>query len=146
MAASNLHGTALVVGDRGLLILGNSGSGKTTLALALVTQSLRAGRFARLVADDRSIASQQGGRLVCAAPPAISGLAEVRGLGPRTIEIEGRAVIDLIIRLVPIAERFPEEQSEIMEGCTLPCLRLAERNTTGAQLAVWARLSRPPFG
>jgi serine kinase of HPr protein (carbohydrate metabolism regulator) len=146
MAASNLHGTALIVGDRGLLILGNSGSGKTTLALALVTQSLQAGRFARLVADDRSIASQQGGRLVCVAPPSIKGLAEVWGLGPRSIEAEERAVIDLIIRLLPAAERFPEEQDEIIEGCALPCLRLAERSTVSAQLAVLARLSCPPFG
>lgn len=145
MAASNLHGTTLIVGDRGLLVLGNSGSGKTTLALALVSQSLLSGRFSRLVSDDQSIASQQGGRLVCAAPPSIRGLAEVWGFGPRSIAAEGRAVIDLVIRLLPAAERFPEEQDEIIEGCTLPCLRLAERSTVSAQLAVLARLSCPPF-
>lgn len=146
VAASNLHGTALVVGDRGLLIIGNSGSGKTTLALALVTQSLQAGRFARLVADDRSILSQRGGRLVCSAPPTIKGLAEVYGLGPRGIKTEQGAVIDLLVRLVPGADRFPEEEDEIVEGCALPCLRLAERNSAGAMLAVWAWLLRPPFG
>ncbi len=46
----NIHGTALVLGDRGILVTGPSGSGKTTLALALVGHFCTHGRFARLVA------------------------------------------------------------------------------------------------
>lgn len=145
VAASNMHATALVVGDRGLLIIGDSGSGKTTLALELVARSHQDGRFARLVADDRSILSQRGGRLVCSTPPTIGGLAEVYGLGPRGIAFEDGAVIDLVVRLVPVAERLPPEEDEIIEGCALPCLRLAERNCAGAVLAIWTWLLRPPF-
>ncbi|MGB3386548.1 MAG: type IV secretion system DNA-binding domain-containing protein [Pseudaminobacter sp.] len=145
MAASNLHGTALVVGDRGVLILGASGSGKTTLALSLLTQMRASGQFACLVADDQLLVSRQGERLVCEAPTTIRGLAEVHGLGPRQLESEAKAVIDLVVRLLPAAERFPEEESETISGCAIPALRLGERNTAGALLAVRARLSRPPF-
>lgn len=145
MAASNLHGTALVVGDRGVLIVGASGSGKTTLALSLITRMRASGRFACLVADDQLLASGQGGRLVCAAPDTIRGLAEVHGLGPRLLESEAKAVIDLVVRLLPAAERFPEEESETMSGCVIPVLRLGERNTAGALLAVSALLMKAPF-
>lgn len=145
MAASNLHGTALVVGDRGVLIVGASGSGKTTLALTLLAQLQKSGQFARLVADDQLLVSQRGGRLVFAAPPAIQGLTEVHGLGPHSIDVEAKAVIDLVVRLLPAAERFPEDESEIISGCAIPCLRLGERNTAGALLAVLAHLSIPPL-
>ncbi|RUM98563.1 HPr kinase/phosphorylase [Pseudaminobacter arsenicus] len=145
MAASNLHGTALVVGDRGVLIVGASGSGKTTLALTLLAQLQKSGQFARLVADDQLLVSQRGGRLVLVAPPAIQGLTEVHGLGPCPIDVEAKAVIDLVVRLLPAAERFPEEESEIISGCAIPCLRLCERNAVGARPAVLARLSIPPL-
>lgn len=145
MAVSNLHGTALIVGDRGVLIVGASGSGKTTLALALLAQLQRSGRFARLVADDQLLASQRGGRLVCAAPPSIQGLTEVHGVGPWAIDVQAKAVIDLVVRLLPEAERFPEEESETISGCVIPCLRLRERHKAGALLAVLARLSLPPL-
>jgi serine kinase of HPr protein (carbohydrate metabolism regulator) len=148
MAASNLHGTALVVGDRGVLIDGGSGSGKTTLALGLLTQLPAPGRLVRLIGDDQLLFSSHGGRLVCAAPSTISGLAEVHGLGPRPLEVEEAAIIDLVVRLLPAeeAERFPEDATETICDCITPLLRLRERNTTGSVLAVWARLSMRPFG
>ncbi|TIU15608.1 MAG: HPr kinase/phosphorylase, partial [Mesorhizobium sp.] len=36
MRAENIHGTALLIGECGVLITGPSGSGKTTLALTLL--------------------------------------------------------------------------------------------------------------
>jgi serine kinase of HPr protein (carbohydrate metabolism regulator) len=147
VVATNLHGTALVLGDRGVLILGASGSGKSTLALILIAQFQASNRLARLLSDDQVLISARGGRLVCKAPPTISGLVEVFGLRPKPIGFEESAVIDLLVRLVSPAEteRLAEDRFEEMAGCRLPCVLLAERNATGAALAVSARLSLPPF-
>jgi serine kinase of HPr protein (carbohydrate metabolism regulator) len=147
MKPQNMHATALVLGDRGVLITGGSGSGKTALALALIGEIRRNGMFARLVSDDQIFVKAESGRVVCSAPPAIRGLAEVRGLGPRPIRFEPATVIDLLVRLVPAgaAERFPEEAVATIAGCPVACLDLAERNAAGAAAAIAARLSLPPF-
>ncbi|EHK58790.1 HPr kinase/phosphorylase [Allomesorhizobium alhagi] len=147
MTPQNMHGTAVILGDRGVLITGGSGSGKTMLALALIAQARREEMFARLVSDDQVFLSSHGGRLVCSAPPAIGGLVEVRGVGPRLIAAEPSAVIDLLVRLSPAdaTERFPEEATATLAGCEVACLDLAERNAAGAAAAIAARLSLPPF-
>lgn len=144
MAAPNLHGTALVLGERGLLIVGPSGSGKSTLALALLARF----RQARLVADDQVLVSALAGRLVCRAPSAIRGLVEVHGVGPQPIEAEPAAVIDLVVRLVPAEslQRLPDDAFEEVAGCRLPLLEVRERDVEPALAAVAARLSLPPLG
>ena len=81
----NIHATALLAGDCGLLITGASGAGKSTLALALIGHFRSLGLFSRLVADDQLFISGHGGRLVCQAPPTIAGLAEVAGIGPQPL-------------------------------------------------------------
>ena len=47
----NHHGSAVILGDRGVLIRGRAGAGKTTLALSLVETCRATGGFARLVSD-----------------------------------------------------------------------------------------------
>ena len=142
MGAANLHGTAVVLGDRGVLITGRSGAGKTALALCLVDLARARGHFARLVADDQLLLAARRGRLVVTAPASIAGLVEVYGLGPTPVAWEGCAVIDLIVRLVeaPAAPRFQEGAEEIVAGIHLPSISLAERNATAAASAVMARL------
>lgn len=148
MSAPNLHGTALVLGERGLLIIGPSGSGKSMLALALLARFRQAGRQARLVADDQVLVSAPAGRLVCRAPSAIRGLVEVHGVGPRPIEAEPAAVIDLVVRLVPAEslQRIPDDAFEEVAGCRLPLLEVRERAVEPALAAVAARLSLSPLG
>jgi serine kinase of HPr protein (carbohydrate metabolism regulator) len=143
----NIHATALVVGDRGLVILGPSGSGKTTLAAALVARFSQDGIFSRLVGDDQLFAEARDGRLVLRVPATIAGLAEVPGLGPRPIGFEPAAVIDMAIRLVPPNEvpRFQEEAVETVAGCRLPLVVLAERDVVAALFAVPAVLVALPF-
>ncbi|MGB3898694.1 MAG: HPr kinase/phosphorylase [Mesorhizobium sp.] len=143
----NIHATALVVGDRGLVILGPSGSGKTTLAAALVARFSQDGIFSRLVGDDQLFAEARGGRLVLRVPATIAGLAEIPGLGPRPVGFEPAAVIDMAIRLVPPHEvqRFQEEAVEIVAGCRLPRVTLAERDVVAALVAVPAALAALPF-
>lgn len=137
-----MHATAVVLGDRGVLVSGPSGSGKTALALALVEKFRASGRFARLVSDDQTFLSAHQGRLVCHAPPMIAGLAEVRGLGPVAVEHEPAAAVDLLVRLVPAAqvERLPEAKSELVMGCTVPKVMLAEREIGAAVPVILALL------
>ncbi|SUU87501.1 Hpr(Ser) kinase/phosphatase [Aminobacter aminovorans] len=124
-----MHATAVVLGDRGVLIAGPSGSGKSSLALALVERFRAGGRFARLISDDQVFLSAHQGRLVCHAPPTIAGLLEIRGLGPIPAEYEAATTVDLLVRLVPASdvERLPEDASERLLGCRLPRLLLAQR-------------------
>lgn len=146
--ASNIHATALVIGDRGVLVSGRSGCGKSTLALALLARCRAEGRFARLVSDDRVEVKVVNGRLVARAPARIAGLCEVHGLGPRPVPHEPRAVVDLMVRLVPEGEapRFREDIAEAVLGCPLPLLTLAERNARAAVAAVMACVeSSPPM-
>jgi serine kinase of HPr protein (carbohydrate metabolism regulator) len=144
---TNIHATALVLGDRGVLIAGPSGAGKTTLALTLIDRFGSNERFARLVGDDQLFIAARGGRLVASCPPAIAGLAEVRGVGPRALPALASAVIDLIVRLVPEhdAPRLPDPASETIAGIELPRLDLPARNAVAASLAVTAWLAAPAF-
>ncbi|MER9524690.1 HPr kinase/phosphorylase [Mesorhizobium sp. M0292] len=143
----NIHATAILIGERGILITGPSGSGKTTLALALIDHFGRRGLFARLIGDDQLFFAAHFGRLVCHAPASIAGLSEVPGLGPKPLLFEPGAVIDLAIRLVATEEmaRFQEELSEMIAGCTVPRIDLARRSVTTALPAVMARLAIAPF-
>lgn len=144
----NIHATGLALADRGIVIAGKSGSGKTQLALALVWQGQAVGLFARLVGDDQLLLSAHRGRLLCAAPATIAGLAEVRGLGPVGVAHEAKAPVDLLVRLVgrDAAERLPETRTETLLGHEIPVLRLAGDDRQAAVMAVMAQLSLPPFG
>jgi serine kinase of HPr protein (carbohydrate metabolism regulator) len=143
----NIHATAILIGERGILISGPSGSGKTTLALALVDHFGRRGLFARLIGDDQLFVAGHFGRLVCRAPETIAGLTEVPGFGPKPLSFEPVGIIDLAIQLVSAHDvaRFQEDRSETIAGCVLPRIDLAERNVTAALPAVMARLAIAPF-
>ena len=147
MAGRNLHASALIVGDRGVLITGASGTGKTTLALSLVARFGAQGRFARLVADDQVFLAGSHGRLLCTAPASIAGLAEVRCAGPRPLPSEWRMVVDLVVRLVPegSAPRFQEDRTERLEGILVASAELPARNVEAAHLALASRFGLAPF-
>lgn len=140
----NLHATAVVLGDRGVLITGPSGSGKTTLALALIESE--AGHAA-LVSDDQCLLEGCHGRLIARAPDSISGLVEVRGLGPAPIDARREAVIDLVVELTPPdqAERMPAAQTRDVQGVALPLLVLPQRHAPGARQAIRGWLGLPPL-
>lgn len=82
-----LHATTVAVDGRGMLFLGASGSGKSSLALQMMALG------ADLVADNRTIVTRQGGRLVGACPPALGGLIEARGIGLLRAPPAGPAVL-----------------------------------------------------
>jgi HPr kinase/phosphorylase len=99
-AGETVHASAVLVGERAVLIRGPAGSGKSRLAWALL-EAARTGivRYARLVADDRVRIFAAGGRLLAAAPPTIRGMIEVRGLGVRRLDCEPLALVGLVIEL-----------------------------------------------
>ena len=143
----NIHASAAVIGDRGVLVSGRSGMGKTSLAIALVDHVRQLGLFGRLVGDDQLLLSVRAGRLFCTAPAEIAGLAEIRGLGPVAVEHVGTAPVDLLVDLVEsaAAPRFPEATTRLVAGCTVPLLVLAGGDTASATRAVAARLALGPF-
>ncbi len=124
------HASAVVVGETGILIRGASGAGKTTLALALVAESLRDRRFARLVADDTVGLEESGGRLIARPHPRTAGLAERRGIGIVRVEHEPACVVRLIVDLVAYdagqPSRLPDdaEMRTTLLGVVLPRLPL----------------------
>ena len=148
MTLDNIHASAVVIGDRGVVITGPSGAGKTQLALGLICHAKAFGLSGRLVADDRIFLRAHGGRLVAHAPDAIAGLVEVRGVGPASISFERKAPVDLVVALVArdLAERLPEPKTVQLLGCELPLLELACDDRQAAVNAIAARLALSPFG
>ena len=138
----NIHGTFVLLGDRGVLITGASGSGKSSLALDLIAHATG---FARLVCDDQVLLERRsGGRLVGRAPPVIGGRIEIRGIGIVARIFEKRAIIDLIVELVEpdVVERMPEP----MERDGVPLLQVPWRACTMARQHVAAALDHAKSG
>ncbi|WP_237480558.1 HPr kinase/phosphorylase [Lichenibacterium dinghuense] len=123
----NLHATTAVLGESGVLIRGASGAGKTALALALVDQVRSSGAFARLVADDRTLVTRRGDRLVARPHPALAGRAERRGLGIVAVEHEPACVLGLVVDLVegrPERHPAPDALRCAIAGVVLPRVSL----------------------
>jgi len=100
--SAGVHASAVLLGERGVLLRGASGVGKSLLALALIERGRREGGFAALVADDRVWLEAQGGRLIARGAPATAGICERRGFGLVAAPQEREAVVRLV---VDIAER-----------------------------------------
>lgn len=138
----NLHASACVLADRGLLVMGPSGSGKTMLVLGLIDRFRCRGRHAALVADDQLLVESHAGKLLCRRPASIAGLAEIGPLGPMPVESLPAAIIDLAVELVPTHEigRVEEARDILIEGVAIPSVRLPARSCETAALAVMALL------
>lgn len=124
---SNVHATAIVIGERGVLIFGASGAGKSALALALLETARARGDFSRLVSDDRVLLEARGGQVVARSHPAISGAMEARGAGILPVHALASAVMDVAVVLSPAPPRMPEVQAtRLVENIALPCLCLPQ--------------------
>ena len=119
-----MHASAVLVGDRAVLIRGPSGSGKSRLAFDLVLAG-RAGQIPRavLVGDDRVHLEQSGEQLVVGPARELAGLIEVRGLGIFGCDFAPQAIVGLVVDLAaPDAERLPPPEAlrMSMNGTELP--------------------------
>ena len=97
---SSVHASAVLVGDRAVLIRGPSGSGKSRLAFELILAG-RAGQIApaALIGDDRVHLAVSAGQLLVHPAPALAGLIEIRGLGIRRCDFANEAVVGLLVDL-----------------------------------------------
>lgn len=125
---TNFHGTAIVIGQTGLLFVGPSGSGKSELAFSFLTEAERCGLQAALVADDQIFISRQANAVVASRPASIAGLIELRGSGIITFKSVEWATMHYAITSVPSADtpRLPPE-NELLDlpcGGRLPLLRI----------------------
>lgn len=142
MQMIRVHGTCVAIDGEGVLLRGAPGSGKSDLALRLIDGG------ASLVADDQTELTRRGGTITAAAPAAIAGQIEVRGVGILPCPSVAAARLSLVVDLVAAdaVERLPEAQSCVYLGRPVPLLRLAafEASTPAKiRLALVAAAARP---
>ena len=121
-AGASVHASAVLVGNRAVLIRGPSGAGKSRLAFDLILAG-RAGLIAPtvLIGDDRVHleASQEQfeghqprGRLIVRPARQLAGLIEIRGLGIRRCDFADEAIVGLVVDLgAADAERLPPPEA-----------------------------------
>jgi serine kinase of HPr protein (carbohydrate metabolism regulator) len=149
-APLQIHASAVVLGEYGVLIRGASGSGKSSLTLALVEAWRAKGDFARLVGDDRICVRVTGGRALINPHSALSGLAEWRGIGLIEQDFEHCVVLALIVDLESPEEhascpRMPEPEESRADFLGLPnvsYLRLPARETARSVATIMAFLHK----
>jgi hypothetical protein len=96
-----IHASAAALGSEAVLVRGPAGAGKSDLVLRLMARGWQ------LVADDQVMI--EGTQL--AAPPALRGMLEIRGLGIfEALPVAPCARLCLVVDLVPRADvpRLPE--------------------------------------
>ncbi len=110
---ASVHASAVLVGNRAVLIRGPSGSGKSRLAFDLILAG-RSGQIAPaiLIGDDRVHLEASGGHLVVRPASALAGLIEIRGLGIRCCDFAQEAVVGLLVDLdAADAARLPQPEA-----------------------------------
>lgn len=129
-----VHGSCVARDGAGVLLLGPSGAGKSDLALRLIDRGFM------LVADDR--VDIAGG--FAAAPAALAGLLEVRGLGIVRLPYLASARLALAVDLAGGAARLPEPAVHAPTGLALIAMEAfgasaAARVSLGLDLALGRR-------
>jgi len=121
MQMIRVHGTCVAIAGEAVLLRGKPGSGKSDLALRLIDAG------ARLVADDQTELTRRGGAITAAAPAAIAGRIEIRGVGILACPSVATARLRLVVDLVAAGEveRMPEAQTCLYLEQAVPLLRLA---------------------
>lgn len=110
MSLPNVHGSAAVLGLRGVLITGISGSGKSTLVAQLISSQQSIGKYARWLSDDQVLIEQYTNGFLMHAPKPIQGKAERAYLGIVETDYLTAARLDLVVKLVAKSEleRMPK--------------------------------------
>lgn len=134
----NLHASAVAFKGRGALLLGASGAGKSGLALRLMALG------ARLVADDRVVVRRGPAGLVAAAPAALAGMIEARGVGLLRAEPLSQALLAIAVDLdgAPAA-RMPQPREIFLLGVQLELISGRDVPNLDATLIQLLRCGKP---
>jgi HPr kinase/phosphorylase len=129
LAGASVHASAVLVGDRAVLIRGPSGAGKSRLAFDLILCG-RSGQLPKaiLVGDDRVHLATVGGQLLVRPAAVLAGLIEIYGLGIRRCDHAEQAIVGLIVDLAATdAARLPDPEAlhTRIEGVILPRIPVA---------------------
>lgn len=131
---TNIHATAIVIGQTGLLFVGPSGSGKSELAFSFITEAERCGLKTALVADDQVFVTCLDDRVTVERPDSIAGLLELRGSGIITVKSVASAVMNYAVTTESFPEmpRLPPEGEVLQLGrnAFLPLLRIPRDSIT----------------
>lgn len=122
--AASVHASAVLVGNRAVLIRGPSGAGKSHLAFDLILAG-RAGQIPQvvLIGDDRVALEVRRGHLLVRPVRELAGLIEIRGLGIRRSEFTEEGIVGLVIDLCAAdAERLPRPEALVthISGVIIP--------------------------
>jgi serine kinase of HPr protein (carbohydrate metabolism regulator) len=123
-AGLSVHASAVLIGNRAVLIRGPSGAGKSRLAFDLILAG-RAGQIAPavLVGDDRVHLEASQEQLIVRPARQLAGLIEVRGLGIRRCDFAEEAIVGLVVDLdAADAERLPPPEALVtrIHGINIP--------------------------
>jgi len=126
---ASVHASAVLIGERAVLIRGPSGAGKSRLAFDLILAG-RSGQLptAILVGDDRVHLDTAGEQLWVRPARELAGLIEIRGLGIRRCHFVGQARVGLVVDLAAEdAERLPPPEALKIDlnGVLLPRIPVA---------------------
>jgi HPr kinase/phosphorylase len=112
-AGVSVHASAVLVGNRAVLIRGPSGAGKSRLAFDLILAG-RSGQIPPcvLIGDDRVHLEASEGQLLVRPARELAGLIEIRGLGIRRCDFAKEAIVRLVVDLRAVdAERLPPPEA-----------------------------------
>jgi serine kinase of HPr protein (carbohydrate metabolism regulator) len=127
---ASIHASAVLAGDRAVLIRGPSGAGKSRLAFQLILAG-RAGQLpaTRLIGDDRvRLAKSDDGALLVRSVAELAGQIEIRGLGLRRLDFVPDGRVGLVVDLAAAdAERLPPPRAlrTVVSGIDVPRIPVA---------------------
>jgi serine kinase of HPr protein (carbohydrate metabolism regulator) len=141
VSAQSIHASAVLVGDRAVLIRGPSGAGKSRLALALIDAG-RIGVLPKtvLIGDDRVRLEAQDGAVTIRGVTELEGLIEVRGLGIRRSPSVPEGRLSLVVDLAGAdAERLPPPAAMVttVEGIEIPRIPVAAGHDPLPLVVAW---------
>ncbi len=130
---TRVHGTAVSLRGRGVLILGSSGAGKSGLALQLMAYG------ADLVSDDAADVRFSEGQLTVHRPEGHLGLVEARGVGLVSVKSIDQSGLEFVVNLdKTVSKRLPEPQTESILGVEVPLI--CGKNVPNLAAVIWCLL------